>query len=303
MMAIELRGRPAIEQRDSSRLRGPLGDAKSVVHSLVNRVAALEIGWRITGIDHLEVRHNVLLSRRLPSAAVGLRILHLSDLHLESLPSPNNLEDRIKSLQFDVSVITGDIASGPTSETLAHDLCQGLAARSPVYAVLGNHDLGSLASTLTRAGVKVLMNDAEPFVGAAESVWVVGVDDPFYYRTADLDLAASRVPLGAITLLLAHSPDASERAAAAGMDWYLCGHTHGGHIQPAHRLLSRAFGSANRVDGPWCAGQMLGYTSRGVGGFGGLHRVNCPPEITIHTLARPRGRCEGHEHEDPNEVR
>jgi len=44
----------------------------------------------------------------------------------------------------------------------------------------------------------------------------------------------------------------------------------------SHRLLA----------GPWVECGMPGYTSRGTGACGVAARLFCPPEITVHLLAR-----------------
>jgi predicted MPP superfamily phosphohydrolase len=75
-------------------------------------------------------------------------------------------------------------------------------------------------------------------------------------------------------------------AAAAGVDFYCCGHTHGGQIRipglppPVYNAACpRALAA-----GPWRVGAMVGYTSRGVGASGVPARFCCPPEITVLEL-------------------
>ena len=87
-------------------------------------------------------------------------------------------------------------------------------------------------------------------------------------------------------LLLAHQPTFVDRAAAAGVDLQLSGHTHGGQIWPFHHLV--------RLDQPALAGlsrhgaRTLLYTSRGTGFWGPPFRVFAPSEITLLVLRSPR---------------
>jgi predicted MPP superfamily phosphohydrolase len=86
-------------------------------------------------------------------------------------------------------------------------------------------------------------------------------------------------------LLLAHQPKFVDRAAAAGIDLQLSGHTHGGQIWPFHHLV--------RIDQPALAGlshhgpRTLLYTSRGTGFWGPPFRVFAPSEITLLVLRSP----------------
>ncbi len=116
----------------------------------------------------------------------------------------------------------------------------------------------------------------------------MGVDDPHYYETDNLEKAMTGVSDDTFSILLAHSPEITRQAAYAGVDVYLCGHTHGGQIclpggQP---LIANSRCPHNQCKGAWKYDTMQGYTSRGVGTSSVDVRFNCPPEITIHTLRR-----------------
>ncbi len=86
-------------------------------------------------------------------------------------------------------------------------------------------------------------------------------------------------------LLLVRQPKFIDRAAAAGIDLQLSGHTHGGQIWPFQYLV--------RIDQPALAGlsrhgaRTLLYTNRGTGFWGPPFRVFAPSEITLHV---PRSR-------------
>jgi uncharacterized protein len=88
--------------------------------------------------------------------------------------------------------------------------------------------------------------------------------------------------------LLSHTPEIYRQAAHAGFDLLVSGHTHGGQIClpggipiTLDSVLPRHMGS-----GPWKHGNMLGYTSVGVGTSVVPVRINSLPEITLHHLQR-----------------
>ncbi|MCK7581816.1 MAG: hypothetical protein MZV65_43480 [Chromatiales bacterium] len=66
----------------------------------------------------------------------------------------------------------------------------------------------------------------------------------------------------------------------------LCGHTHGGQIcLPGGFPLTWDARCPRRLAaGAWRHGALLGYTSVGAGTSVVNARLNCPPEITVHTL-------------------
>jgi hypothetical protein len=77
-------------------------------------------------------------------------------------------------------------------------------------------------------------------------------------------------------------------AAYARFDAMLCGHTHGGQIclPGGIPLILNANAPRALCNGPWRYGRLQGYTSVGAGACIVDVRLNCPPEITLHTLRR-----------------
>ena len=76
----------------------------------------------------------------------GLKIIHISDLHLGSFTSTKPIKDVVKLInneEADIIVFTGDIINNSywEAEDFIDDLSQ-LNAKYGKYAVLGNHDYG-----------------------------------------------------------------------------------------------------------------------------------------------------------------
>jgi hypothetical protein len=241
----------------------------------------------------IEVRRNPIALRGLPDAFDGFTILHLSDLHADiSVGAMRALPTVIKDLDYDICAITGDFRGktfGPHRRAmeLIADVLRDIG--KPVYGVLGNHDPATMLLGLEAIGVRMLMNEAEALARDQDRLWIVGIDDPHFFKTNDLRAAMAAVPDGEAAVLLSHSADGYQDAARAGVDAFLCGHTHGGQIcLPCGIPVVTSSRTPRRLaSGPWRHGNMIGYTSRGVGTSAVAARFNCLPEVALHTL---RGR-------------
>lgn len=233
------------------------------------------------------VRREVVL-RGLPRCLAGFRILQLSDLHIDLAPGlVGRCREILRGVEFDQAVITGDfqdLVFYPQEEVLRllGELMPLLG--SEPLAVPGNHDLLSLVQRLEGEGMRFLLNESKG-IGGGE-LYFVGVDDPRFFRGDDLGKALEGVPAAACKVLLSHSPSTFRQAAAAGIDFFLCGHTHGGQIcwPNGKPIVKNVKVPEGMFAGGWREGDMEGYTSRGTGGCGVPIRFFCPPEITLHTL-------------------
>jgi hypothetical protein len=231
---------------------------------------------------------------QLPPRFDGFRILLLTDLHLDGLKGLTEVViDRIKDIDVDLCLIGGDIRMemyGPMAPSLRqlHHLLAHVRTRHGVLGVLGNHDCIEMIPELEQAGMLMLINDSQEIRRDAESLWVIGVDDPHYYRTHDLDLAFRNVPNEAFTIFVAHSPEIYQEAAAFGAHLYLCGHTHGGQIRVPGwgPVFTHSRAPRYTAAGRWQHHGMVGYTSRGVGASGVPLRFHCPGEISLITLRK-----------------
>jgi hypothetical protein len=230
----------------------------------------------------------------LPVAFDGFELLLLTDLHLDGLDDLTGaMIDALRDTEVDLCLVGGDIRMktyGPIAPCLRHlrRLMPAVRARSGVFGVLGNHDCLEMTPDFEEAGIVMLINDAMPITAGRETIWLVGVDDPHYYRSHDVDLAFRDVPTGACVLFVAHSPEAYQEAADHGASLYLCGHTHGGQIclPGSGPLITNSRAPRFTATGKWQWQGMVGYTSRGVGVSGVPLRFNCPGEITRLTLRK-----------------
>jgi predicted MPP superfamily phosphohydrolase len=235
---------------------------------------------------------NPLRIAALPEPFDGYRILQLSDLHLDMDPrNAQALHRRLAGLSYDLCVMTGDYRAktyGPYQRVLEGIEALREQLTAPVFAILGNHDTIRLVKGLENAGIRVLLNESVRLECAAQVIHLAGIDDAHYFQVHNLDKATAEIPDDAVALLLSHTPETYRHAAHAGFDAMLCGHTHGGQIclPGGVPLFWDAHCPRALAAGAWRYRDLIGYTSVGAGTSVVNARLNCPPEITIHTLRR-----------------
>ncbi|MER7639393.1 metallophosphoesterase [Streptomyces sp. NPDC126522] len=237
---------------------------------------------------------------RLGAGLDGLRVALITDTHYGPLDRARwsaRVCETVNTLDADVVCHTGDIADGTAERRRAQAAPLGTvqATRARVY-VTGNHEYYSEAQgwvdLMDELGWEPLRNRHLLLERGGDTLVVAGVDDVTAESSglaghrAHLDGALNGADPDLPVLLLAHQPKFVDRAAAAGIDLQLSGHTHGGQIWPFHYLV--------RLDQPALAGlthhgaRTLLYTSRGTGFWGPPFRVFAPSEITLLVLRSPQ---------------
>ncbi|HEV7842761.1 MAG TPA: metallophosphoesterase [Pyrinomonadaceae bacterium] len=239
----------------------------------------------------LKVERREIALSRLPRELNGLRIVHLSDIHHSPFTGTEQIEHAIEtanSLEPDLIALTGDYVSHESAYAApCAELMGRLRARSGVYAVLGNHDHWTDAALITdlfRAeGIRVLVNEGMRFELGGASFWLAGVDDTMV-GLEDLQLALAGSRADEMKLLLAHNPVILRRAARAGVDLVLSGHTHGGQV--TWRSERSASGRPRRrlLRGLGRQGDTQIYVTRGLGTVVLPIRYGCPPEVSLLEL-------------------
>ena len=244
--------------------------------------------------DRVLIRRNEIVSARLPERFDGFTILHISDLHADiSVGAMRHLFGLVGDLTCDICALTGDYRGktyGPFDKSLAHVDALRARLKHPVYGILGNHDSIRMAPAMEAMGIRMLFNEREIIARGDQTIHLAGIDDAHFYRADDIGKAAAEIPREAFSILLAHTPESYRQAADAGFDLMLSGHTHGGQLclpggfaVKLEARLPRSMGA-----GAWRYGDMAGYTSVGAGTSLLPVRLNCPPEITLHTLRRAK---------------
>jgi predicted MPP superfamily phosphohydrolase len=289
---------PSVERWNDRRRRiAAYGDGGQTTTPRLRSLAAglLHVARRAFAEPNLLAveRHEIVL-KRLPRKLDGLRIVQLSDIHNGPFTEPGQIERAVEianSLKPDIIALTGDYVSherafaAPCAELMGR-----LRARGGVFAILGNHDHWTDADLITdlfRAeGIKVLINEGMRFEHpdrAGASFWLAGVDDTMV-GLEDLPLALAGSRADELKLLLAHNPTILRRAARAGVDLVLSGHTHGGQV--TWRSESSPSGRPRRrlLRGLGHQGATQIYVSRGLGTVVLPVRYGCLPEVSLLEL-------------------
>jgi predicted MPP superfamily phosphohydrolase len=231
---------------------------------------------------------------KLPASFDRFRILFLTDLHLDGIEElTDTIIKNVRNLEVDLCLIGGDIRMqtyGPIAPCIRHlrRLLSHIHSQNGILGVLGNHDCLEMAPDFEETGLIMLINESWPIKKNDERIWIVGVDDPHYYKMANAAAAFREVPAQAFSIFLAHSPEAYREAAQCNANLYLCGHTHGGQICLPNRgpIFTNSKAPRYTAVGTWQHHQMTGYTSRGAGASSIPLRFHCPGEITLITLVR-----------------
>ena len=268
--------------------RWKLFEVLAKAFSLVLRCTFTYGRGRRNALD-VELRQWDLALPKLPPAFDGLRILQLSDLHLDGI---DGLTQRLTSLwptplEVDLCVLTGDFRTrlhGPWQRAIDEiaAVLPTVKARDGVFAILGNHDSAAMVPALEALGVTVLVNEHVDLERRGQRIRLLGTDDVHYYYTPAA-LRSLEAADEAFTIGLIHSPELAPEAAAAGVDLYLCGHTHCGQVclPGGLPLITHVSRCRRFARGLWRLGEMTGLTSHGVGATGLPVRFFCRPQADL----------------------
>ena len=253
--------------------------------------------------------HNPLL----PKGLTGLRIVHISDLHLGSFNYRYHILDRavelINSLKPDYIFFTGDIVNNFAWELKGWDkVLKPLKAKYGKYAVLGNHDYGDYSEWKTKKkkeqnfesikyfykkiDFQLLLNESVTQVINNEPLGIIGVENlgnPPFKQYGDLGKAMKTVSGIPTKILLSHDPShwPNEVIGKTDILLTLSGHTHG--MQAGIKFKNRKWSPIQYKYEHWAgmhrSKEQYLYVTRGLGWHGFPGRLGMRPEITFIELA------------------
>jgi len=239
----------------------------------------------------------------LAEAFDGFTIAQLSDFHYDPYFGARQIRAGVElanQLSPDLVVLTGDFVTYPLIPSAIRkrrsaehvepctELLSGIKSRLGSYAILGNHDTGSIEPVVKEAlqhrGIPLLKNQSVPIERDGARFWLAGVDDVMDGHP-DLDQALRTTDQAEPVVLLAHEPDFADEAARYKIDLQLSGHSHGGQIRVPYAVHLYLPPLARKY--PWGLRRIKDltlYTNVGVGTIHVPVRWNSPAEVTLITL-------------------
>lgn len=236
----------------------------------------------------------------LPPAFDGLRISHLTDLHMSGRIEQryyDRIVEQSNKLKPDIVAITGDIVEREHCMSWVGETLAKLEARYAKLFVLGNHDTKANPDEIRRQMVAADFSDVG---GKAELLeWdlgsrgeqkclVAGNEMPWFGPTPDVSPFPSRTMApDVLRLALLHTPDHFAWTQQQGFHVALAGHNHGGQIRfPLLGALVAPSKYGTRYDaGVFQNGGTAMNLSQGTSSLTPL-RYLCPPELSLLTLRR-----------------
>ena len=229
----------------------------------------------------------------------GLKILHLSDLHLRTFFTLSDLEEIIPDLarvKPQLVLITGDIADDLRLLPDALKLISQINAPLGGFISVGNHEyyrgINSVRKIIDKSSFPFLLNRGQIVKIGKTELFIGGLDDPrtlsaenqrFLQRSLDKTLYYDHH--SQFKIIMSHRPSALDVASQQNIDLVLSGHTHGGQVGFNGRSVFEGLVKEKYLWGKYQKGKTRLYTSAGVGHWLPF-RLGCPAEAVIITLKK-----------------
>lgn len=245
----------------------------------------------------------------LPGELDGLKIVHLSDLHLVSFYHHHDLlerlMERVNSYKPDLIINSGDFINYGWREFDRFDtILVKAAGRLGKFAVLGNHDIGTYHPYFTEAdkehnilimnnlisasGYKVLNNEFTTIKKGNARIALIGVITMGQFPNiifSDLQKATEGLDSADLKILIMHDPNqwGEDVRGKTDIQVSLAGHTHGMQLGILTKKLkwSPARFFYQHWHGLYQEGDQFLYVNRGLGVLAIPFRIWMPPEITL----------------------
>lgn len=178
------------------------------------------------------------------SSAEGLKIVHLSDIHINKFFVPvKKLLEQIDLAEPDIIIMSGDYIETYRDIPKFIEFLEYLTVKYKVFLTFGNHDHKAMRyNTLNKAefidkieytGAKVLMNANTTISKNGFSYCLIGIDDlkkgmPDFNKA--FEGVSTTLESGHINIAISHNPDAVFSLPKNKVDFFFCGHFHGGQI-------------------------------------------------------------------------
>ena len=276
-------------------------------------ITSLTYGILSNNVYDYRIKRREIELKKLPVAFDGIKVCHISDIHVGSLRNRIAVRggiDMITSEKPDAIFFTGDLVNDKAKELIGWgDDLSKIKAPLGVFSVLGNHDYGEytswgnessktknfndLLSAQKEFGWNLLRNENTKISIDGESINIIGVENwsasRRFQQYGKLDVAYDGLNKNEFKLLMSHNPshwNAHVTSNFKDIDLTLSGHTHGlqyGIDIGKFRLSPVRLAYKQWADLYTMNNQHI-YVNRGFGFMGYPGRVGILPEITILTL-------------------
>jgi predicted MPP superfamily phosphohydrolase len=230
----------------------------------------------------------------------SIKIVVISDLHSTIFGKDQSpLIERIKKVNPDLILLTGDIFDDivPMDGTVL--LLNGIAGTVPVYYVTGNHEywtynIRAIKNELKIHGINILSDSYSKININGNEIILAGIEDPDkkdyeapeYDQNIVMEEAFRELDeIRAYKILMAHRPENIETYCKYSFDLVVSGHTHGGQVRipfimnglyaPNQGLFPKYAGGLYRH------GKLTHIISRGLSVNPKIPRIFNPPELVV----------------------
>jgi len=235
---------------------------------------------------------------RLPAALAGLKIAHLTDIHLTGIIDRRYYErafDIVNDAEPDLVLLTGDLIEAEECWNWIATTFGKLRAPHGIYFVFGNHDIRidheETRKRLIAAGlIDVGIRRAHVPIRGIDVV-LAGSAMPWLKPATPMDDCPPRAADSGddrqFRILLSHSPDQFAWAKRHDFDLMVAGHVHGGQIQipPLGPILAPSSFGTRYACGTFYEPPTVLHVGRGLSSKLPM-RFFCKPEVTLLVLER-----------------
>lgn len=260
---------------------------------------AAAMAWGLYESQWVQSRLCTLPIAALPPALDGLRIGHLSDLHIGA-PGLNARAlargvELIRAAEPDLVVITGDLRARRSGDAALRRSLARLDAPLGAFAVLGNHDHadghdpfadGEALEELDGTPVRLLRDETAEVLARGARIHLGGLDPRTYEADEDERGAALVDATADLRILACHFPRILDRVEPGEWQLVLTGHLHGGQLcipYPGGRYRL-AHLSRDYLEGVYVRNGTAMHVSRGLGTTFVPFRFAARPEVTLLEL-------------------
>ncbi|WDI30186.1 metallophosphoesterase [Hyphococcus flavus] len=251
--------------------------------------------------------HNIALDTCFESSG-AMRVAVFSDTHNGLFKNAMPIKRIVKAVEAskpDFTVIAGDFIYFLAPEWFEETFGPFADLSAPVFAVLGNHDIGlpgpdltaPLQAALPVHGVRLIDNEALILSNSQFAIELVGLSDQWGRRQ---DLTLLEPDLNKPRIVLTHNPaTVRDFSTTTKTDLLIGGHTHGGQIQLPMVTCVMTGVCGDNASGLRMEKGVLIFTTPGTGMVGLPMRFRMPPRIDMLNISY--SRCPSYERDNFND--